>query len=176
MTQNANQHGFTLFELIIVIIVLSLLITVLLSRVPLYQELAEKTAMEQTAGVIRSALHLRVASYLVKGRVNEMTGLVKDNPMNWLAEKPQNYLGEYYEPKPGEVPAGNWYYDLKTHELVYLVERGEHFVPGKGGLKRVRYRVTLLYNDESGVSVAPDKKELGGVVFQLVEPYTWKAG
>ncbi|MGH8743276.1 MAG: type II secretion system protein, partial [Burkholderiales bacterium] len=57
MTQITIRRGFTLIELIVVVTIISFLAAILLNRIPLYQEAAEKTAMEQTVGVIRSALH-----------------------------------------------------------------------------------------------------------------------
>ena len=170
----ASQPGFTLIELMIVVSIVGILAAVLLNRVPLYQELAEKTAMEQIVGVIRSALHLQIADYIAKGKMNEIPRLARDNPMNWLAEKPKNYLGEYFDPKPGELPAGNWYYDLKSRELVYLVDKGEYFVAGKDGHKQIRFRLALIYNDAGPKVATTEEKELGGVVLQP-EPYTWKA-
>ena len=175
MTQFTKRCGFTLIELIVVITIISFLAAALLNRVPLYQEAAEKTAMEQTVGVIRSALHLQIANYIVKGRMNDIPKLAQDNPMNWLAEKPKNYLGEFFDPGPGELPAGNWYYDLKSRELVYLVDKGKYFVAGKDGQKQIRFRLELIYNDAGPkIAAAKDEKDMEGLVLQP-EPYTWKA-
>lgn len=163
--------GFTLFELIIVIVIVSFLAAVLFDRVRSYQELAEKAAMEQTAGVIRSALNLQVAERVAKGSVGELTQLARENPMNWLADRPKNYLGEYYDPRPGDVPRGNWYFDLRNRHLVYLVQKGEYFAPGKDDRKWVRYRVSLVYNRAAQTGAA-----IEGVVLETIEAYTWGAG
>jgi general secretion pathway protein G len=169
----ASQRGFTLFELVTVLVVFSTLVAVLLTRVPKYQELAEKTAMEQTAGAIRSALNIRVASYLAKDRISEIPRLAQENPMNWLVEKPYNYAGEYFDPRPGDVPVGSWYFDLKDRSLVYKVETGEYFAGDIKGRKQVRYRVVLVYNEPDS-SATGVKKELGGAVLKA-DPYVWKS-
>ena len=168
------QRGFTLIELIIVITIVSILASVLLNRLFDYQERAEKVAMEQTAGVIRSALHLQVADLIARNRVGEIPKLLEENPMAWLAEKPHNYQGEHFDPSPGQIEPGSWYYDLKARQLVYPVDRGRHFLPDSTGRKAVRYEVALVYNQErqAGADVSATK-QVGGVVLQLAEPYRW---
>lgn len=167
-------RGFTLLELLVVIAIIGILGAVILDRILRYQEYAEKTAMEQTVGILRSALHLRLAEYLVRGKWQDVEKLVQSNPMDWLAQKPENYLGEHLNPKPGEIPSGNWYFDPKDHTLVYLVRSDRHFVADGGGRKWVRYRVSPVYGDndkESGS--AADKKEINGIRLTLVETYRW---
>ena len=168
---DVKQHkGFTLFELIIVIIIISVLGVVLLDRFWRYQEQAEKVAMEQLVGTIKSALSIQVSGLLGKGQLAAVPQLVHENPINWLTEKPGNYLGEYFDPKPGELEAGNWYFDLKDRALVYIPQRHEHFIPAKGARKWVRYKLALVHNPSRGMESPP---ELGGVVLGITTPYKW---
>ena len=172
--RRARASGFTLFELILVIILVALFSGILLGRFLMYQELAEKAAMEQTAGAVRSALNLQVARLITQGRVDDIPKIVTVNPMTFMTERQKNYAGEFYEASLDDIPPGSWYYDLKHKELVYLVQRGDHFVAGTDGMKRVRYKIGLVYNEELFRNVPPDaKKELGGVVLNEVEPYSW---
>ena len=169
-----SGQGFTLFELLVVIAIIGTLGAVLLDRVLRYQEYAEKTAMEQTAGILRSALHLQLAEYLVRGKWQDVEKMALSNPMDWLAEKPENYLGEYLYPKPGEIPPGNWYFDLENRTLIYLVRSDRHFVADGEDRKWVRYQVSPVYGDngkESGL--AADKREINGIRLTLVEAYQW---
>lgn len=168
---DAKQHaGFTLFELIIVIIIVSTLGVVLLDRLWRYQEQAEKAAMEQLVGTLKSALSIQVAGLIAKGQVDAVPQLVKENPINWLTEKPGNYLGEYFAPTATQIAPGNWYFDLKDRELVYLPLRTEHFKAMQGSRKWVRYKLDLVYNP---VRVAVRAPEVGGIVLRLTTPYTW---
>jgi hypothetical protein len=48
--------------------------------------------------------------------------LAQDNPMTWLQQKPRNYAGEYYDPTPGAVAPGHWMFDLKSRDLIYVVQ------------------------------------------------------
>lgn len=169
--------GFSLLELVVVIAIVSTLAAVLFERMLLYQEQVEKTVMEQTAGIIRSALTIEVAGMIARGRNEEIPLLLEENPMGWLAETPDNYAGELFEPRPGDVPPGHWYFDRKDRYLVYLVDHGAHFVPDPGGRKWVRYRLRLVYHEprqRSGAAAAQSGvREIGGIVLEPVEKYSW---
>ncbi len=105
-----------------------------LIRVPYYQEQAEKAAMQQVEGALQSALVLRYGALMARGAATEkeLSILATDNPMTWLQQKPRNYAGEYYDPTPGAVAPGNWMFDLKSRDLIYVVDHGDYFTPGQG--------------------------------------------
>ena len=170
-----RNKGFTLIELVVVMIIISTLLAVLADRMWTYQEAAEKAAMEQMAGTLRSALHFQIADRLLNGKASDMAELAQDNPMQWLAAPPANYLGDRFAPKSGAVSKGNWYFDLKDRHLVYVVSRGEHFTPNKQGRKEVRYAVRLVFSNktpQAGLENAA-KQDINGVILALTEPYQW---
>lgn len=166
-----EQSGFTLFELIVVVAILSILIAALLSRVTFYQEQAEKTAMVGIEGAIQSALVMQYGRLVVNGMESKAGALATSNPMSLLSRPPRNYAGEFYDPTPASVTRGNWMFDLKSHELIYVLNRSDHFTPGKDGQRWIRFRVELQY--EPGLKAA-DKEGLAGVVFEPVAPYRWE--
>ena len=169
----SSQRGFTLLELIVVISIVAVLAGTLLSRIPYYQEQAEKTAMEQVAGALQSALVLRYSTLMARGALNdkELNTLTTDNPMNWLQQKPRNYAGEFFDPAQKSVPPGQWIFDLKSHDLIYTVDRAEYFKPGKDGKKWIRFHVQLGY--EPVLGRPKSGKELTSTVFEPTEPYHW---
>ena len=167
-----RQEGFTLIELVVVISIVVILIGALLNRVWYYQEQAEKTAMEQVVGSLQSALTMEYGSLMARGKASMVSELLVENPMDWLQRKPENYSGEFYAPTPRSVAPGHWVFDLRSRELIYVVNRGEHFTPGPDGYKWVRYHVSLTYEQLLGGT----EKKLVGVLFQPVEPYSWFNG
>jgi len=167
--KKCRQGGFTLIELVVVVCIVVILIGTLLVKVSDYQERAEKAAMQQVAAALQSALTIEYGSMMARGKESLVSELLVQNPMDWLSKKPENYSGEYYAPTPRSVAPGNWVFDLRTRELIYVVNRGEHFVPGSDGYKWVRYHVKLVYDHLPGEK----KEELTGVLFEPVEPYSW---
>jgi prepilin-type N-terminal cleavage/methylation domain-containing protein len=161
-----RPYGFTLFELVLVIAIIGILGRFLMVRFDRTAEFAEKSSMETTASTLNEALLLEFAHHVMAGDREEIPKLLVANPIGWLAQKPANYLGEFRDPPASGEQTGNWYYDVGTHELVYLIRRSDNFVPDKEGEKRVRYRVSLLYDETQ-------PKVLVGVVLRPVEPYRW---
>ncbi|MFA6986497.1 MAG: prepilin-type N-terminal cleavage/methylation domain-containing protein [Arenimonas sp.] len=125
--RSRGQRGYSLFELVCVILVVSVLGLVLLDRALRYQAMAEKTAMELTIMNMRSGLRLRVAELMMADRTNELGGLVQDNPIRWLEKPPANYLGEIHNPQRARLPVDTWHFDPDRRELVYLLRRNRFF-------------------------------------------------
>jgi prepilin-type N-terminal cleavage/methylation domain-containing protein len=169
---SGSQAGFTLFELIVVVCIVAVMAGILLNRLRVYEEAAEKAAMQQTAAAIKSALQMRVASYLISGRHREIERLRTENPVKWLQEHPDNYAGEFYADVYARVRPGSWYFDLTRGELVYVINLGNKFRPGPDGRKWVRYRVRIEYDDMPQKD-APPRKVLSAATFAPVQAYVW---
>jgi prepilin-type N-terminal cleavage/methylation domain-containing protein len=122
-----RQRGFSLFELAVAVSIIGILAAALLSRVTLYQEQAERVAMENVVGVLRSALGMKVGQMVAQGRGKELSKLLTINPMDLLAQKPANYVGEVDSPQSGKISRGNWYFNRKLLLLVYIARTGATF-------------------------------------------------
>jgi prepilin-type N-terminal cleavage/methylation domain-containing protein len=170
--RSVQARGFTLLELIVVVCILAILGGTLLNRIWFYQEQAERAAMEQVASALQSALTLEFGRLMIRGKDSGASALAMENPMNWLARKPSNYEGEFYKPTPQSVPPGSWMFDLKSRDLIYIVERGEYFTPGKDGVKWVRYHVKLIYED-TPVGDSKANRPVSGAIIEPVETYLW---
>lgn len=93
--------------------------------------------------------------------------------MNWLQKKPRNYAGEFYDPTLLAIESGNWIFDLKSRELVYILRSASHFKPGKDGKKWIRFHVIINYDISRLPSLENASAELSGTLFEPVEPYSW---
>ena len=141
MAPPVRQRGFTLFELAVVAAVFAILVTVLLSRVSDYQQQAQWVAMAQTLGALRTSLRVQVLHLYLAGQRTEIAALARQNPFDWLADKPANYLGEFAQPELDKLPAGNWLYDKTEQKIIYLLSEGNIFPATKVDV--VKFKVIL---------------------------------
>jgi type II secretory pathway pseudopilin PulG len=165
--------GFSLFELMVVLIVISLMGLVLLDRLLYYQEQAEKTAMEQTVTILRVALHMREGELMARGLDAQVTQLAMENPMSWLSPKPANYAGEI-NGTSANIPASSWYYDRRDQVLVYKVKHRRHLAEGGADKGEIRFRISggSANNIKASPEIAVNNR-MGSLLLQAVTPYTW---
>lgn len=167
-----TAKGFTLIELIIVISLVGILASIFFSRVLFYQEMAEKSSMQQVVSALQSALVLQYGHRLALSMGPGINDIKTENPMNWLALKPSNYAGEFPFVRLNTIKPGNWAFDQARHELVYVPNHNEYFIPAENGIKWIRFRTRFAYENRPG-STTKSAKELTGVTFAPVEPYQW---
>ncbi len=122
-----QQSGFTLIELIVVMVIVGLMAAIAVPKFIDMTKKAEAASVKSVLGSVRSALSLKVASGLVNGdNIADWTynGSAALDPMDdLLAEKPESYLGV-----TGNQPAsakGSWW-DRNTsptdHWLMYKLK------------------------------------------------------
>lgn len=163
------MRGFSLFELVVCLIVISVLAAVLLSRLGYYQEMAEKAAMESTLRLIKTGLQIRLAELIVTNRQSEAARLEIEDPVQWLDEKPPNYGGAYSSPSN----AGTWYFDATRHELVYVVITGSRLkLDNALSPKQIRFRVRLI-KDRLKL-LGTEVEGANGVALSPVMTYRWQ--
>lgn len=161
-------RGFTLIELIVVTSAVALLSAVVLDRVLLYQELAEKVSVQQAITAIRTSLHLQALNLIAKNRAEELPALAEQNPMDWLAEKPANYAGEFVSTRKNNVVSGRWYFSVDDKKLIYLVHNGKHFQP-ETEPKQIIYGVKIL----RGKSASGEDDVVEGVILEQLNSFSW---
>lgn len=170
---NKNNHGFTLLEMVIVIVLISFLGLIVLDRVWKYRVYAEEAVVTATVGNIRSALGLEVAKLAVRGKARDIAKLNNTNPMELMAQKPDNYLGEFDSfNKINET--GVWYFDTTDRSLNYIVNYTEEFRSNVQGSLRTRHQLKLVYTDNNKNNRF-DKNidEINGLDLVAMEPYRW---
>jgi len=168
------SRGFSLLELVIVIVIISVLMVLAMTRLLALMVDAERVTMESVAGALRSAIGMKVAEGIVKSKVSELRAFEGSNPMALLAETPRNYLGELDGVDPAKLEDGNWYFDKRDKTLVYLVRNKGFFTGGQSGPPRARFAVRLVYSDSNGNGVFdPGADTVEGLRMTPVEKYSW---
>jgi general secretion pathway protein G len=142
-----RASGFSLLELVIVVVLISVLLAVAIDRLLAMKAMAERGAVEQVVGTIRSAITIRLADLAVRSRLPESASLAGTNPMLLLSERPQNYLGEFSAPDPASLAPGNWYFDSRDGVMCYLVESADYFRTDVAGPVRACFRLEPVFED-----------------------------
>ena len=170
-----RASGFSLLELVVVIVLIGVLLGVAIERMLVLKAQAERSAMESVLGSLRSGITIRMAELIAKGRMREIANLVDANPFDVLAEAPENYLGELFGPDPAVLEPGKWYFDSRDRMLCYLPESVDYFRPGGAGAPRARFRIQPVFEDlnrngrfDRGVD------PVRGLRLVAVEPYEWR--
>ncbi len=169
-----REPGFSLFELVVVIILVALLYTFAADRLIVMRAQAERSEVETTVGALRSAVGIRVAAQIAKGRAGEISGLAGSNPMDFLSERPEGYKGSFFGPDPGAFEGGAWYFDGRDRALVYRVRFADFFDSPLGGPPRLRLRLQLDYTDRNANGRFDEGiDEVHGVRLVELERFAW---
>ncbi|HZX33559.1 MAG TPA: type II secretion system protein [Rhodocyclaceae bacterium] len=164
MRERRGQSGFTLLELAVVIVVVSILAGIGLERLRFYQEAAEAAVVDNGISTLKTALHIRSAELISANRWEELRRLPQRNPFDLMEEKPGNYGGAW---QVGAAP-GYWYFDEAAQQVVYRVSRSERFLAEDGG-KDIRFAAV-------GRNTAGQETAQAGVAYVSLRPvgiYRW---
>jgi len=175
--QPTSQRGFSFLELVTVILIISILTAVVLTRLLPYIDEAERVSVLRVEGQLRSTLMMEAAERIVRGRSATITELEGTNPVNFLLDLPKNYIGELKRPAVAEAPPRHWYFDVGSRHLVYRL--GEPFAqrPMDESLQDPAFEVRVAYADLDGDGVyEASRDELYGVRLERVSGETWLAG
>ena len=170
-----RPQGFSLLELLIVVVVVGLLLTIAVERLLKLRFEAERTMVQSVISALRSGLYIEFASAAAGGRMGRLDTAGGSNPMALLAEKPETYAGEFFGADPALFEPGVWYFDTRDRTLVYMVRFPERFVTPLAGPPRARLRVEPDYDDvDRNGRFDPGKDPVRGLKLVAAEPFYWK--
>ena len=176
-TRPRRVTGFTLFELVLVIVIISTLVAVVLDRLLPYIDEAERVAVLRVEGQLRSTLVMEAAERIVRGESARIVELHGANPVKFLLEPPKNYVGELDGRGADEAPARHWYFDRDRGRLVYRL--GEPFALESSGGPREHpaFAVRVEFDDrDANGGFDASRDELYGVRLVRMAGSDWLEG
>jgi prepilin-type N-terminal cleavage/methylation domain-containing protein len=175
--QDRRKQGFSILELLVVIVLVSVLLVVAIERLLTLRFEAERVTVQTVIGAMRSALYIEFAGAAAKGELRRMDTARGSNPMAHLAEKPDGYIGEFYGPDAAVFEPGTWYFDLRDRAIVYVVRFPQQFVTPLAGAPRLRLMVEPDYEDlDRNGRFDPGRDPVRGLKLVPLEPFFWKEG
>jgi general secretion pathway protein G len=170
----SKQRGFTLLELVVVIIIISIIGLVAINRFWQWSVVAERAGMQTVVANLRTALGLETSRRALRQQLPQLPILVGTNPMALLAQTPDSYLGEI-EDEQQVNQDGVWYFDSHERLLVYRLRYSDGFSTELTGAPRVRYRIKLIYNDNNrNGRFDSNSDDIGGLDLVPAEAFTWQ--
>ncbi|MDZ7642978.1 MAG: prepilin-type N-terminal cleavage/methylation domain-containing protein [Woeseiaceae bacterium] len=170
-----GARGFTLLELVVVIVIVGVLLVVAINRLLPYIDAAERVAVLSLESQLKSTLVMAAAKRIARGQSASIVELERSNPMALLLEPPDNYIGER-RADPAELPARRWYFNPATRRLVYRI--GEPHSPELRGRnwENPQFEVRVSYRDRDADGVFnAGKDELYGVRLLRMAGADWLA-
>jgi len=169
-----GMRGFSLLELVVVIVVVAILSGILLTRVlPLIGQ-AERVAFVQTRQQLRSALLLEAAERVARGESDALVSLSGMNPMALMLEPPGNYVGAGPPGGTEAMPRRAWYFDEADRLLVYKPGRQARFDPLDGPTDRIEMQVSFAYRDrDADGRFDPSVDRFDGLRLESLHAYSW---
>ena len=147
----SKAGGFTLFELMVVILLLCGIYYVVIERLMYYRAQYETAEVRWTVAAIRASG--QVNSALARGGLLvRKPSMHSPNPMRLLAPLPRNYLGEMCNPDLSEVEPGNWYFDSCNSWLVYVYNHEKLFAVGHPKILKINVESLRLLTDPARTS------------------------
>lgn len=159
-----DERGFSLLELIIILVIISVLTVLAIDRLLNLRFEAERVGVQSVVSALKSGLYIQFAALAVRGQVDHAAAAAGSNPMLTLTEKPEAYAGEFHGPDPASFAPGTWYFDSRDGALVYIVRFPEQFTSPLGPPPRLRYKVEPDY----------DNNQVRGLKLVPLEAFSWK--
>jgi prepilin-type N-terminal cleavage/methylation domain-containing protein len=165
--RHCAQRGFSLFELVVVVLLIGVLMSLAMDRLMRMQVDAERVSVQYVIGALDSAINLQVADIVVRQGLGAIRSLEKQNPMTYLSKTPANYTGIVVDDATDWQRASGWYFDSDKKILVYTVKNTDYFQSSVNGRPRIRLQLRLIYQSDG------ENRSIRGIKLQSLDEYRW---
>lgn len=169
-----RHAGFSLLELVVVVIAVGVLAGFALDRLLPLVGRAQRAAFLTAQADLQTALLLEAADRITRGEADTLVELAETNPMALLLQPPANYVETGAWDDDTQIPRASWYYDEREHLLGYRVGRYTRFKAKDGPADRIELTVAFAYQDRDGdgqFDAAGDRFD--GLRLTPVHAYEW---
>lgn len=171
LQHNKHSRGTSLWENLLVVILVAVLVVVAYQRFVALRVQAEQLAMNQVLADVRSATLQHALHLQASGAAPEPNA----NPVDWLPQPPPNYMGALAGPDPATIPAGQWYFDTREQLLVYRVDHATYFDSPLPGPARARFKLVVNAADNEAADTQRTARDaVLALTVKPVEPYAWR--
>lgn len=170
-----NLRKRKLLEALVFIILMLLLIPVATLRIWELRAAAERTAVEMMLGNLRSYLGMHAAKVALAQGLDGVAALDGMDPSDVVAT-PTNYHTVEALPPVDQMAPYTWYFDRSSRVLVYRPGNEEYVESALPGPVRLRFRITLQYEDQNRNGRFDRRESLHGIALVPLEPYRWRTG
>jgi type II secretory pathway pseudopilin PulG len=140
--------GFTLVELVVIIVVLGILAAIAIPKLFSVTEEAEKAAVNSMVGSLESALGNYTAKQFVQGG-----SIAVHNPFDELSNTPSNYKGSNDPVTIANTPNGNWSWRPTGNWIMYNPKANITGGWLNGGERFIIYQVQVVTDGTDTVGV-----------------------
>jgi len=167
-----SQAGFSMLELVVVIIIISTLLAIGINKLMKLQVQAERSALENIIGTLQSSIALTISEHVAKDRIPQLEKYISSNPMDLLASQPLNYKGSFAG-KPKNMESASWWFDTRSRYLYYQVANRDYFSTAGEEKGAIKFKILAVYDDNNRNGRFDKGEQLKGLRLKPSVPYKW---
>ena len=170
--KKTTQAGFSMLELVVVIIIISALLAIGINKLMKLQVQAERSALENIIGTLQSSIALTISEHIAKNSIPQLTKYINSNPMELLASQPLSYKGSFAG-KPKNIESASWWFDTRSRYLYYQVANRDYFSTTGNEKGAIKFKILAVYDDNNRNGRFDRGDVLKGLRLKSSASYQW---
>ena len=146
-TTNGDASRVRMLQLAVIVVLITIFITVAIHQIWRLRIAAERVAVMQMVGTLRSAISIEVIHRALHGGLGAIAAMDHADPMLYLRQPPANFEALKGPMSPEEMQPYRWYYEPTSGILTYRVCNGDYLKTTLSGPPRIRFQLQVRYTD-----------------------------